>query len=584
MSLLVAGKHKNQNMGYAPDFVTVSMAPFIKDIKKKGIKIISNAGGINPSGCAKALQEVCKEAGVELSIAVVTGDDLMPQVRELTKQGITDMSSGQSFPDNLHSMNAYLGAGPIARALSLGADVVITGRCVDSAMVLAPLIHKYGWTMDQHDLLAAGSLAGHLIECGAQATGGIFTDWQKVPNWDNIGFPIVMCGSDGQFVLTKPPGTGGLVSRATVCEQLLYEVANPALYFLPDVVCDFTNVEIEELPNDAVFVTGARGSPPSGEYKVSATYLDGYRATAVATVGGGRAKEKAELTAKAILKRCRRIFHQLNLEDFSNVEVQILGTENMFGPHARSQKTREVVLWLAVTHNQKKALEFFSREVAPAGTGMAPGLCGVVGGRPKVSPVLKFFSFLYPKNNMKISLEMNGVFTETYEPPDAPTAEYLKQAYPPTNGQSRYTGQDLPIGDCVFRLEDLAYTRSGDKGNDANIGVIARDPSYLPYIRQALTAEAVEYYFSHLFANTSGTKVERFDVPGISGLNFVLHQVLGGGGIASLRSDPQGKAFGQMLLDFEISGVPDLSVMKNTAATHPLTEKGVPDNHSEKRK
>ncbi|KAK7485930.1 hypothetical protein BaRGS_00022796 [Batillaria attramentaria] len=558
MSLLTAAKHKNPDLGYAPDFVSVSMAPFIRDIKKRGIKIISNAGGVNPSGCARALQQACREAGVELNIAVVSGDDLMPQAGVLMKQGITDMSSGESFPENIHSMNAYLGAGPIVRALDLGADVVITGRCVDSALVLGPLIHQFGWTMDQHDLLAAGSLAGHLIECGAQATGGIFTDWHTVQDWDNIGFPVVQCGDDGQFVLTKPPGTGGLVSWGTVSEQLLYEVGNPALYFLPDVVCDFTNVQIEELPKDAVFVTGARGSPPSGEYKVSSTHLHGFRSTVVATVGGVRAKEKAEKTAKAILKRCQRIFHQLNFDDFTDVNIEVLGTEHMYGPHARIQDPREVMMWLAVTHSQKKALEFFAREIAPAGTGMAPGLCGIVGGRPKVSPVLRLFSFLYPKSNVQVDLEMNGEFVETYTAPSAPTAEYLTRAYPPANGQGKDSSEQLPTGPCTFRVEDLAYTRSGDKGNEANIGVIARHPVYLPYLRQALTAEAVETYFAHLFENTNGTNVERFDVPGINAMNFLLHKALGGGGIASLRSDPQGKALGQQLLDFEITNVPDL--------------------------
>ncbi|CAL1541218.1 unnamed protein product [Lymnaea stagnalis] len=183
MSLLTAGRRKAPEMGYAPDFVQVSVAPFIKDIKSKGVKLISNAGGINPGGCAEALRKICKTEGVDLKIAVVKGDDLMSQVRELQRLGITEMSSGEPFPEHLHSMNAYLGAGPIAQALSMGADIVLTGRCADSAMALAPLIHEFGWTMDQFDRLAAGSLAGHLIECGAQVTGGIFTDWHLVEEW-----------------------------------------------------------------------------------------------------------------------------------------------------------------------------------------------------------------------------------------------------------------------------------------------------------------------------------------------------------------------------------------------------------------
>ncbi|XP_070553528.1 uncharacterized protein [Ptychodera flava] len=200
MSLLTAAKQKVPKFGYTPDFVSVVMAPLMKDIKQKGIKVISNAGGVNPHGCAAALQEVAKKHNVDLKVAVVTGDDLMPMREELASQGITEMKSGLPFPKAMHSMNAYLGAGPIARALSIGADVVVTGRCVDSAVVLGPLLHEFGWSTSDYDRLAAGSLAGHLVECGAQATGGIFTDWHMVPGWDNIGFPIVECSSDGSFI------------------------------------------------------------------------------------------------------------------------------------------------------------------------------------------------------------------------------------------------------------------------------------------------------------------------------------------------------------------------------------------------
>ncbi|KAK6975613.1 hypothetical protein BgiMline_021987 [Biomphalaria glabrata] len=577
MSLLTAGRRKSPDMGYAPDFVQVSVAPFIKDIKTKGVKLISNAGGINPSGCAEALHKVCRSEGVDLKIAVIKGDDLMSQVQELRRLGITDMHSGEPFPEAVHSMNAYLGAGPIAQALSMGADIVITGRCADSAMALAPLIHEFDWKMDQFDLMAAGSLAGHLIECGAQVTGGIFTDWHLVEEWDHIGFPIVSVGSDGRFTVSKPSKTGGLVNRGTVAEQLLYEVGDPAQYFLPDVVCDFTQVGIDELPSNMVYVEGARGTPPSGEYKVSATYATGYRSTAACIVGGPRADEKAEKTAKSILTRCRRIFHQLNMSDFSAVNVEVIGrdrrTDEQKRPDSKVLGPKDALLWMAVTHKDRKALEFFSREIAPAGTGMAPGLCGIIGGRPKVSPVLKLFSFLHPRNNFKITIEMDGKVVE-YIPPNVPTAEYLTQAYPASdcNGKAENkAAANLPKGEFSYRLEELAFTRSGDKGNDCNIGVIARHPAYLPFIRAQLTAEAVESFFISYFkgsAESSKSRVQRYDVPGVSGLNFVLKGSLGGGGIASLRSDPQGKAMGQELLDFRIKDVPNLKKLAKDAVVY----------------
>ncbi|KAK3757537.1 hypothetical protein RRG08_032705 [Elysia crispata] len=571
MSLLTAARKKNPAMGYTPDFVQVSAAPFIKDIKRKGVKLIANAGGINPLGCADALREVCKAENVDLKVGVVRGDDLMSQARELQKQNIFEMNTKEPLPKHLHSMNAYLGSGPIVKALQMGADIIITGRCADSALVLAPLIYEFGWTMDQFDLLAAGSLAGHLIECGAQATGGVFTDWHQVKDWDQIGFPIVSVGSDGHFTVSKPQNTGGVVNKGTVTEQLLYEVGDPAHYFLPDVVCDFTQVEIDQLPGDMVYVSGARGNPPTGEHKVSATYASGYRSTAVIIIGGPKATEKAEKTANAIVTRCRRIFHQLNMEDFTHVRIEVLGGDRR-PVQERQDKSqpgpREVVMWLAVNHNDKKALEFFTREIAPAGTGMAPGICGGVGGRPKISPVLKLFSFLHPKDSFKIEVDVDGVM-EQFSPTPVPTAEYLTQAYPASdtngNGENKLCNDiELPSGPFSYRLEELAFTRSGDKGNDCNIGVVARHPAYLPFIRKQLTAEAMESYFKANF-NYGKAAIQRFDVPGVGALNFLLKNSLGGGGVASLFTDPQGKAMGQHLLDFKIENVPDLKKLAQDA-------------------
>lgn len=423
-------------------------------------------------------------------------------------------------------------------------------------------MYTFGWDWKDFNSLAAGSLAGHLVECGAQVTGGIFTDWDKVPDWDHIGFPIVECASNGGFIVTKPKATGGLVNRGTVSEQLVYEIGDPEHYMLPDVCCDFSQVQLDEFDTPdgtAVYVSGAKGHPPTGEFKVCTIYPSGFRATAVACVGGVNSKAKAEKTAEEILKRCRRVFSQLNMSDFTKVNLEVLGSEHIYGPHSRVPKgVRDAVMWLAVQHKDKKALEFFAKEIAPAGTGMAPGLTNIIGGRPRVNPVLKMFSFLYPRNNVQVDIHMNGEHVEQYQFPDIPMSEYMTQNVTPP---SRVVETPLPGGDYSFRLEELAYTRSGDKGNSANIGVIARHPDILPYLRQALTTEAVESYFSHLFENKSVPshhKIQRYDVPGVYGLNFVLHDVLGGGGIASLRSDPQGKAMGQMLLDFEIKNVPNL--------------------------
>ncbi|XP_028420118.1 uncharacterized protein LOC114545791 isoform X2 [Perca flavescens] len=524
------------------------------------IRVVSNAGGVNPLACADAIRDVIGKAGLDLKVAVVTGDDLMPHRNSLSEVKMADDGSRQHLPKTLHSMNAYLGALPIRSCLDLGADIVVTGRCVDSAVTLGPLMHTFGWEKTDYDLLAAGSLAGHLIECGAQSTGGIFTDWHIVPDWDNMGFPVVECSSDGSFLLSKPPRTGGLVSLGGVAEQLVYEIGDPRRYLLPDVTCDFSRVVIQEVPGvegGAVRVTGAKGFAPSQDYKVCATYMDGFRATAVCPVGGPRAAEKARRTADSIIKRTRRMLQQLNLEDFSSVNIQILGAEDTYGPNARRKDSREVVVWMAAHHKQKKALELFAREIAPAGTGMAPGLTGIVGGRPRVSPVLKPFFFLHPKSELKVEVHVGGHLVESFAEagPDAP-----EQEAPPTSAEDE-PDAELPSGPHSYRLEELAYTRSGDKGDSANIGVIARHPLFFPYLRKHLTASVVEEYFSHLIRPGLNDAVTRYTLPGIHGLNFVLQSSLGGGGVASLRSDPQGKAYGQMLLDLKLTGLPDLTTL-----------------------
>ncbi|XP_029283341.1 uncharacterized protein LOC115005596 isoform X2 [Cottoperca gobio] len=546
MSLLTAAKAKTPSLGYAPDFVHIALAPFIHDIHRKGIRVVSNAGGVNPLACAEAIQEVIRKAGLDLKVAVVTGDDLMPHRNSLSEVKMADDGSRQQLPKTLHSMNAYLGALPIRRCLDLGADIVVTGRCVDSAVALGPLMHSFKWERTDYDLLAAGSLAGHLIECGAQSTGGVFTDWHTVPDWDNMGFPVVECSSDGSFLLSKPPKTGGLVSFGTVAEQLVYEIGDPRRYLLPDVICDFSQVVIQEVPGvegGAVRVTGAKGSAPSHDYKVCATYMDGFRATAVCPVGGPRAAEKARRTADSIITRTKRMLKQLQLDDFSSVNVQVLGAEDTYGPNARRQDGREVVLWMAVHHKQKKALELFAREVAPAGTGMAPGLTGIVGGRPRVSPVLKPFFFLQHKAQLKVHVHVGGELLESFSEagPDTP-----EQEAPPTCTQDQ-PDAGLPSGPHSYRLEELAYTRSGDKGDSANVGVIARHPLFFPYLKKHLTSSVVEEYFSHLL-QPGDSSVTRYTLPGIHGLNFVLKSSLGGGGVASLRSDPQEeKAAGQWM-------------------------------------
>jgi hypothetical protein len=544
MSILSVARAKSPDAGYATDFVDVAMKSVIRDIVAKGIKVVSNAGGVNPAGCAAALAKLAGEAGVKIRIAIVEGDDMLPRVAELRAAGVREMYAGAELPQKILSANAYLGALPIARALAAGADVVITGRCVDSAVALGPLVHEFGWREDDYDRLAAGSLAGHIIECGCQATGGLFTDWESVPRWDDIGYPILECHADGSFVVGKAPGTGGLVTRAVVAEQMLYEMGDPGAYLLPDVVCDVTGVEIVEVGPDRVRVSGARGLAPTPTYKVCATYPDGYRCTAILNIIGIDAAKKAQRTAEAILARSRAIFYELGLPDYSATRIEVLGAESVYGPHARTGATREAVMRLAVAHAKREALEIFSREIAPAGTSWSPGTTGMGGGRPKVTPAVKPCFFLLEKSQCTASVTLDG----EREPVAVPAGgEYAERARKPAPAQGETwtpRGATKPVP-----LVRLAWGRSGDKGDMANIGIIARRPEFLPLLRAQLTPAAVKAYFAHLVQG----EVERYEVPGIHALNFLLHQALGGGGMASLRVDPLAKGYAQMLLDLPVA-------------------------------
>ena len=541
MSIMAAQKAKDPAAGYARDFVEITLKGLLPELKAKGIRVVANAGGVNPLACRDALARVAAELGVPLRIGVVLGDDLSAQAEALRAVGTVEMFSGAPFPAKLASVNAYLGALPIARALDAGAEVVITGRCVDSAVTLGVMVHAFGWSPDDHDRLAQGTLAGHLVECGAQATGGLFTDWDTVPGWDDIGFPVVEARSDGSFEITKPPGTGGLVTPATVREQLLYEIGDPRAYHVPDVACDFTEVRFEQVAPDRVRVTGARGRPPTGTYKVSATHPDGLRNVALLVVAGERAAHKARRTGEALLARMRRMLAEQGLPDFTETRIEVVGAEDMFGAIAVPD-AREVVLKLAARSPSKAALELFAREFAPAGTSMSPGTTGFGGGRPSPSPVIRLFSFLVDKRAVPVEIDFDGTRTPV---PIPPGGGFRDDGLPPAR---RHADGPLPPGGRTVRLFALAHGRSGDKGDKANVGIVARRPEWLPLLSAWLTPERVAAHFAH----NGPSRVERFDLPGCHAMNFLLHDTLGGGGMASLRTDNLAKCYAQVLLQMDV--------------------------------
>ncbi|MEM1050454.1 MAG: acyclic terpene utilization AtuA family protein [Pseudomonadota bacterium] len=542
LSIMARARASDPEKGYATDFVSAVMKPNLAEIARQGVKIVSNAGGMNPLACAAAIEALINEAGLDLKVAVITGDDLIDRAGEFAGAGHGDMFSGEAFPDveKVASINAYLGAAPVAEALRKGADIVITGRGVDSAVTLGACIHAFDWAMDDWDKLAAASLAGHIIECGPQATGGNFTDWEDVADTlDVIGYPIAEIASDGGCTITKPEGTGGQVTTATVGEQMLYEIGDPKSYILPDVVCDFSGVTLTQIAPDKVAIAGAVGHSAPDTLKVSVTYADGWRAGTSFFFIGQDAPKKAQTFAEMSLKRARRKLQRMNAPDFTETLIEMVGDGSTFGDDQRDSTARDVTVKLAVKHEDPRAAGLILKEATGLALATPPGLTLFGGNRAKPSPVVRLFSLLLPREQVMPVLHYQGSETEV----------------PMTAGQSvesaDQSAPSVPEGDAdrEVPLYTLAWARSGDKGDKANIGVLPRDPAFAPWIWAALDEDTIRQSFAH-FLNGD---VERFYLPSTGAMNILLHEVLGGGGMASLRNDPQGKAYAQILLETPIA-------------------------------
>ncbi|MEP5566257.1 MAG: acyclic terpene utilization AtuA family protein [Halioglobus sp.] len=547
MSIMARGRAKDETKGYAVDFVTAAMKPNLSLIAEREIKVISNAGGTNPKACAEALRAEIAAQNLNLKVACISGDDLMPQKSDLSESGIREMFSAEKFPevDRVQSINAYLGAFPIAKALDLGADIVITGRCVDSAVTLGACIHEFGWSRDDLDQLAQGSLAGHILECGPQATGGNFTDWEQVEGMANMGYPIAEIEASGSFICSKPENTGGLINVGTVSEQMLYEIGDPQAYMLPDVVCDFSTALVKQVGEHRVSVSGATGRPAPNTYKVSATYADQFRGGVYMSFYGLDAASKANALGEAIFEASRNVFNAHGLADFSETSIELLGTESQYGDFSNVENCRELVMKIAAKHPDMMGIGIMLKESVGLGLATPPGLSGFAGGRPKPSPVVRLFSFVIDKSKVEVSIDLDGESTQCDESYGEPLklSHIERPIYPTANTTKNMVS--VP-------LIKLAWGRSGDKGAKANVGIIARDPSYLPYLCNALTEAEVTARFAHFLDSTEPGAVERFLLPGSNAINFLLHEALGGGGIASLRNDPQGKGYAQLLLSVPI--------------------------------
>lgn len=561
MGILSRMKSKDPSKGYAVDFIDPILRNNLSQIAKRGIKVVSNLGGVNPIDAVKHLEKVCKDLGISLKIAAITGDDIFDQIEKFREKNLLTTDTRKALPnEGVLSMNAYLGAFPIAQALNEGADIIITGRCVDSALTLGPLIHEFGWKASDLDLLSQGSLAGHLLECGPQVTGGLMTDWNVYDSWQNMGYPIAECKANGDFVISKPENTDGIVNIASVSEQLVYEIGDPSAYLLPDVTCDFTEVQLEEIGKDKVLVKNAKGKAPTPTYKAIAQCKEGYRCTYVFMITGRDLLAKSQRLTKDTKTRIERSIAMLGFKPFSQFDIEFLGAESNFGYPVEAKNNRELIIKLSVQHEHKMAINILSRELPSLAVSTIQGFCSGITGRPSPTTFMRPMSYLVDKKSIdaKIKLSINEEEFSFQIPKDLemkPLESNQKKAEVLTCFESEEEMVKIPLL-CI------AYARSGDKGNSANIGVIARNQIFFDYLWGVLTPDKVGSHFEHFVKG----EIERFSLPSIRAYNFLMQDALSGGGSASLRFDSQGKGLGQNLLELLID-VPK-SFLKNENFKH----------------
>jgi len=415
MSIMQKQKSRDPSLGYAKDFIPL-MERIFPTLVERRIKVTANAGGVNPRACAQAVAEMARRLRLSgrLKIGVVTGDDLLRRLDALLARGheLRNLDTGRPLSDvrdRVLSANAYLGAWPVAAALRQGADIVITGRVTDTGLTLAPMIHAFGWTRDAWDLLAAGTVAGHTIECGAQCSGGnCLVEWQTVPDLANIGYPIVEAHPDGTFLITKHPGTGGRITVAGVTEQLVYEMGNPAEYITPDCVADFTTIRLSQAGKDRVQVSGVRGRPATDKLKVSIAYFYGYKAVGTLVYAWPEAYEKAKAADRVLRQRLR----DLGLK-FESILTEFVGADATHGPLAL-QETRvgdlpEVQLRIGVRSPDRAAVERFTRELAPLILNGPPSVTGFAGGRPKPEEIVAYWPALIDRKVVEPCVELVDV-------------------------------------------------------------------------------------------------------------------------------------------------------------------------------
>lgn len=544
MSIMQKQKGRDPAAGYAKDFIAF-LEPVLKKLLQDKTRIITNAGGVNPEACAEAIAQLGKKLGVSPRIAVVYGDDILADLDLLNAKGASfdNMETGEKFSavrGRIEAANVYYGAAPVAEALRFEPDIVITGRVTDTGITIGAMMHELGWQLTDFDKLAAGTVAGHILECGAQATGGNFSDWHRVPSFHNIGYPICEMEASGDFVITKHPHSGGLITVDTVREQLFYEMGDPGCYITPDGVADFTTIKLSQDGPNRVRISGVRGGEPTPLYKVSMAYRDGYKVIGDIAISGPKAMAKAEAFSELFWSRVGKDFQATSTEFFGfNALQRSAGL-------ARPDDAQEIMLRLGARDQNKDKLRALAKQIPALILSGPPGVC-ILGGVPKVHDIVSYWPALMPKHlsQPKISL-WQGRYTETRSV-DTTLSGNFEKAPGLTDIATKVEAHPLGVfaaSPKAVPLQRLALGRSGDKGDTANIGIMARGPKSYQFLERHLTAQVVK----NIFHDLCHGRVIRHAVPNMLGFNFLLEGTLDGGGTMSLRSDAQGKTLAQALL------------------------------------
>ena len=547
MSIMRKQMARDPESGYAKDFIPM-LKGVLPTLLKNGTRVITNAGGINPEACAKAIQKMAEGLGLHPRIAVVYGDDILGHIPELSARGADFSNMENQKPlsevqNRLEAANVYFGAVPVVEALKKwNPDILITGRVTDTGITVAPMIYEFGWKLDDYDKVAAGIVAGHMLECGSQVTGGNFSDWKKVPDFKDMGYPIAEVNQDGTFYITKHENTGGLVTVDTVREQTFYEMGDPHSYLTPDVVADFSTIRLEQAGENKVRVSGIKGFEPTRLYKVSMAYQDGFKSAGLILISGPDARAKAEAFSKIFWDRCPY--------KFKETLTEFVGWNACHRSLGHQDDGNEIILKLGVRGDDEASVKGFAKMIPSLILSGPPGVT-VLGGVPRPQSVISYWPALMDKDlvcpriallegdQLTQSEDVDGTMTGSFQTGDQHQTQVATKVSRGLDKALEEHGQTGSVS-----LYEIALARSGDKGDSANIGVLARNPAAWNFLKEYLTAQRVKDWFQELCHG----KVTRYTLDGLMGLNFILEESLGGGGSCTLRSDAQGKTFSQAIL------------------------------------